>query len=161
MKRLSVFIVIVLVIFAGYLYFSKPGDVIIDETGKADGLMNRARAAIQGEKFWRYQLKLASEQYYSSLQPYTPSSTELIALYQKMREDLRALDEKMKTLYTPEELIANSFRVKADSIERAAKWRVLDADEEKTRIIETEKIKKIVEAIEAKLNIDKSQSVLK
>jgi hypothetical protein len=61
----------------------------------------------------------------------------------------------MKELYTSEERLAESYRIKADSIERAGKFRKLDQVDETLRTNETEKFKIIIPIIEAKLHIVK------
>ena len=145
-------ILIVIMIFCGYIYFSKPDMVVINEKGKCEGLINKARAFLQGDKFWKLQLKMANEIYSKSLAPHLPSSSEMQALYQKLREDEKALNDKMKELYTPEERMAEMYRIKADSIERAGKWRLADKGDETLRLKESEKYKIIVSIIEAKLH---------
>ncbi len=156
MSKVTVIILFV-VILGGYLYFSKPDSLVIDEYGKCDGIVNKGRALIQRDKFWKLQLILANEVYSKCLAPQIPSSSEMQKLYHALAEDEKALNEKMKPLYTPEEQMALVYRMKADSIERTGKWRIIDkaAVEEKTR--ETEKVKIIIQIIEAKLKIPKSQ----
>jgi hypothetical protein len=78
-------------------------------------------------------------------------------LYHKLAEDEKALNEKMKPLYTPEEQMANLFRMRADSLERSGKWRLIDeaAIEETTK--EAEKYKIIIPIIESKLKSNRLQ----
>jgi hypothetical protein len=151
MRKASV-IILAVVIFCGYIYFSKPGTVVINEKGKIEGLFNKARALLQRDHFWELQLKMANELFNISTEPQLPSSSEMKALYHKYREDENALNDKMKELYTQEERMANSFRIKADSIERAAKWRLADEKGESLRLKDTEKYKTIISVIEAKLH---------
>ena len=154
MSKAAIFILVVLIL-CGYLYFSKPDSVVIDEKGKCEGIVNKGRALIQQDKFWEFQLKLANEMYSKCLAPQVPSSSEMQKLYHILAEDEKTLNEKMKPLYSPEEQMALVYRMKADSIERAGKWRLIDeaAVEENTR--ETEKYKIIIQIIEAKLKIPK------
>ena len=56
-------IIIAIIIFCGYIYFSKPDMVVINEKGKCEGLVNKARAFLQGDKFWKLQLKMAKNVY--------------------------------------------------------------------------------------------------
>src|SRR5450759_4310015 len=93
-------IIIAIIIFCGYLYFSKPDTVVINEKGNCEGLINKARAFLQGDKFWKLQLKMANEIYGKSLAPHLPSSSEMQELYHKLLEDEKALNGKMKGLYT-------------------------------------------------------------
>ena len=156
MYKLTV-LIIVIIILSGYLFFSKPDTIVINEKGRVEGLLNKGRAIVQGDKFWERQLKLANDKYGKSLEPQVPSSFEMQKLYHKLAEDENALNEKMKSLYTREEQMANSFRMKADSLDRAAKWRLIDeaAVEETTK--ESEKIKIIIPIIESKLKSTKQQ----
>src|SRR5664280_851586 len=144
-------IIIAIIILLGYIYFSGPDKVVINEKGKVEGIVNKGRAFLQGDKFWKLQLKLANDMYNRCLVPQVPSSSEMQKLYHKLAEDEKALNEKMKALYTPEEQMANMLRIKADSLERAGKWRLIDdaAVEENTK--DTEKLKMIIPIIESKL----------
>ncbi len=150
MYKVTVFI-IVIIILCGYIYFSEPDKVVISEKGNVEGIVNKGRAFLQGNKFWELQLKLANDMYNRSLVPQVPSSSEMQKLYHKLAEDEKALNEKMKPLYTAEEQMANLLRMKADSLERAGKWRIIDnaAIEENTK--QTEKFRIIIPIIESKL----------
>jgi hypothetical protein len=143
--------IIILIIFCGYIYFSKPDTVVINEKGRCEGLINKARALLQGNKFWELQLKMANDLYNKSNAPQLPSSSEMQTLYRKLYEDEKALNEKMKALYTPEEQIANMLRMKADSIERVGKWRIIDDAAVAETRKEADKYKKLIPIIEAKL----------
>jgi hypothetical protein len=148
-------ILITIIIFCVYIYFSKPDTIVINEKGNCEGLVNKARAFLQGDKFWKLQLKMANEMYSKSLAPHLPSSSEMQELYHKLIEDEKALNEKMKVLYTPEEQMANMLRMKADSIERVGKWRVIDNDAVAETMKETEKLKALIPIIETKLKSTK------
>lgn len=150
-------IIIVIMIFCGYIYFSEPDKVVINEKGKCEGLINKARAFMQGNKFWKLQLKMANEFYSKSLAPQLPSSSEMQALYKKLIEDEKALNEKMKGLYTPEEQMANLLRMKADSIERVGKWRLIDEATVAETAKEADKLKILIPLIEAKIKGIKPQ----
>jgi hypothetical protein len=150
-------ILIVIMIFCGYIYFSKPDTVVINEKGKCEGLINKARAFLQGDKFWKLQLKMANEIYSKSLAPQLPSSSEMQELYHKLREDEKALNEKMKGLYTSEEQMANLLRMKADSIERVGKWRLIDDAKVAETAKEVDRFKILIPIIEAKIKGTKSQ----
>jgi hypothetical protein len=154
----AVIIFIALLILCGYLFFSKPDKVVLNEKGNVEGLINKARAVLQGERFWKYQLKMANEQYIKNNSPQLPSSAEMQSLYRKVREDERLLDEKMKVLYTMEEQTAKTLRMKADSIEMVGKWRSIDDAAEAARMQEVQKFKIIIPIIESKLHISKPQS---
>jgi hypothetical protein len=150
-------IIIAIIIFCGYLYFSKPDTVVINEKGKCEGLINKARALLQGDKFWKLQLKMANEIYSKSLEPQLPSSSEMQELYHKLMKDEKALNEKMKGLYTAEEQMANLLRMKADSIERVGKWRLIDNAKVAETAKEADRFKILIPIIEAKIKGTKSQ----
>jgi hypothetical protein len=154
-----VLIFIVVVILGSYLYFSKPGGVAINEKGRVEGLVNKGRALVQQDKFWKRQLRLATEIYNKDIEPHLPSSNDMQELYRKMREAEKVLDEKMKPLYTEEEILANSLRIQADSIDRASKWRKVDEADEAVRQKEIEKFRKIIPIIERKLHKPNPQPV--
>ena len=78
-------------------------------------------------------------------------------LYHKLLEDEKALNGKMKELYTPEEQMANLLRMKADSIERVGKWRVIDDATVAETMKDADKFKIIIPIIEAKLKSTKPQ----
>ena len=154
-KSTAILIVIALLVFGGYAFISNPDKVVINESGKVEGLMNKARALLQRDRFWHLQLKMATEEFDKVTAPRLPSSAEMQELYKKLREDQAALDEKMKPLYTLEEQEANRLRIKADSLERAGKWRAIDDVAEAERAREADRVKIIIPFIEAKLHIVK------
>jgi hypothetical protein len=154
-KAITIFIA--LLILCAYLFISKPDAVVVNEKGNAEGLINKARAIIQGDRFWKYQLKMATELYNINYSPRLPSSAEMQSLYRKVREDQRLLDEKMKVLYTQEELLAKNLRMKADSLEMTGKWRSIDDAAEAARMHEMEKARVIIPVLENKLHIVKPQ----
>jgi hypothetical protein len=149
--RKAIMILSAIIILCGYIYFSKPDKIVINEKGRIEGLVNKARALLQRDHFWELQLKMARELYNISIAPHLPSSSEMQALYHKLREDENALNDKMKELYTSEERLANLYRIKADSIERASKWRLADEADETLRLKKTEEYKTIISIIKAKL----------
>ena len=56
-KRVSLVLLTLLTVAVHYLYFSSPGLVVVNKNGEIRGLTNKARATLQGEKFWREQLQ--------------------------------------------------------------------------------------------------------
>jgi ribosome-binding protein aMBF1 (putative translation factor) len=70
-------------------------------------------------------------------------------------QDEIALNEKMRGLYTRDEQLANMLKMKADSLERSSKWRVIDDAAVAETMKEAEKIKILIPIIEAKLKIAK------
>jgi hypothetical protein len=150
-KAIAIFIA--LLILCAYLFISRPETVVVNEKGNAEGLINKARSVIQGDRFWKYQLKMAKELYNKNFTPQLPSSAEMQSLYRKVREDQRLLDEKMKVLYSLEERVAKDLRMKADSIEITGKWRSIDDAAEAARMREMERAKLIIPILENKLHI--------
>ena len=150
MSRVTPILAIV-IILGGYLYLSKPSKVVINEKGRVEGMANKGKALVQGKAFWERQLKMANELFRIDTASHKPSSADIQALYQKYRAAENALNDKMKDLYTPEEQQAEMYRIKADSIIRASKWRLADERDEKTRLKETERLRATIRAIEAKL----------
>lgn len=151
-------ILIVIICLCSYLYFSNPDTVVINEKGKVDGLVNKARAVLQCEKFWRYQLNRANEKHekrLSSLSLISDEMQEMREIEKGLPEIEKILDDKMKELYTPEQQMAESLRRKADSIESAGTWRLVDEMLEKKRLKEIEDTKIIIPIIEAKRNVAK------
>lgn len=57
-KATRVFLVLLtlLTVAVHYLYFSSPDLVVVNKDGEIHGLTNKARATLQGKKFWRDQL---------------------------------------------------------------------------------------------------------
>lgn len=55
-KKVFLGLMILLTVILHYLYFSSPGWVVVNKKGEIYGLANKARAALQGKKFWRDQL---------------------------------------------------------------------------------------------------------
>jgi hypothetical protein len=55
-KMVFLTLTILLIVVLHYLYFSSPGWVVVNKNGEIYGLTNKARAALQGKKFWRDQL---------------------------------------------------------------------------------------------------------
>ncbi len=149
--RKYVIALVILGLLAGYFYISKQDKLVVDGKGKIEGLGNKFRALVQQKGFWGNQLKLATDLYNKSNEPHPPSSADIQALYKKYREAEDALNQKMKPFYTPEEIKAEEYRIKADSIIRAAKWRQGDVETEAARMKETAAYKSIVDAIGKKI----------
>jgi hypothetical protein len=149
----AIILIIALLVLCGYLFFSKPDTIVVNDKGQADGIINKGRAIIQGNRFWKYQLKMATESCSKNNTPQLPSSAEMQSLYRKIREDQRLLDEKMRVLYTQEEQLAKNLRMKADSLEITGKWRSIDDAAEAARMREMERARIIIPIIENKLHI--------
>ena len=55
-KKVFLVLMLLLIVVLHYFYFSSPGRVVVNKNGEIYGLTNKARAALQGKKFWRDQL---------------------------------------------------------------------------------------------------------
>lgn len=54
--RVFLTVLTLLTVAVHYLYFSSPGWVVVNQNGEIHGLVNEARASLQGKRFWRDQL---------------------------------------------------------------------------------------------------------
>ncbi len=149
--RKYVIALVILGLLAGYFYISKQSKLVINEKGRIDGLGNKLRALVQQNGFWEGQKSIATGLYNKSIAPHPPSSADIQALYKKYRDAEDALNEKMKPFYSPDEQKAEEYRIKADSIIRAEKWRQGDIESEAARMKETAGYKSIVDAIEIRI----------
>lgn len=55
--RVFLTVLTLLTVSVHYLYFSSPGRVVVNRSGEIQGLTNKARASLQGKRFWRDQLR--------------------------------------------------------------------------------------------------------
>jgi hypothetical protein len=149
--RKIVIVVVVLALLGGYFYISRQEKLVINEKGHVTGLGNKFRALVQRSHFWEEQLKLATGFYNKSIEPHAPSSADIQELYRKYRQAEDSLNKKMKDLYTPDEMKAEEFRIKADSIIRASKWKLGDEKSEAVRKKDTEAYKRIITSIEKRI----------
>lgn len=56
MNRVFLTVLTLLTVAVHYLYFSSPGSVVVNRNGELHGLTNKARASLQGRRFWSDQL---------------------------------------------------------------------------------------------------------
>jgi hypothetical protein len=154
--RKTTLIAVVILILLGWIFFSNPGSVALNEKGKAEGIVNGLRSALQGKRFWKHQYEIASRRFAEINIPAKPSSAGIQELYRKYREAENELDQLMKPLYSPAEQLAQTLRIKADSLDRAAKWNVIDDAAEAARRAELEKLKVVIPILELKLGITPS-----
>jgi|WetSurMetagenome_2_1015567.scaffolds.fasta_scaffold12882_8 hypothetical protein len=143
--------ILILGLLGGYFYISGQEKLVVNEKGQVKGLGNHLRALVQGGKFWKGQLTIATGLYNKSTAPHPPSSADMRELYKMYRIALDTLDSRMEALYTPEERLAEHYRIQADSIQRAGKWRLGDEKAEAVRAKETESYKGIMTAIERRI----------
>lgn len=55
-NRVFLTVLTLLTVAVHYLYFSSPGSVVVNRNGELHGLTNKARASLQGRRFWSDQL---------------------------------------------------------------------------------------------------------
>ena len=154
------FILVVIIILCSYGYFSNPDGIAITKEGKVDGLINNGRAILQSDKFWKLQLERVNEKYNKNLTPGESMTSKMQENDQNLREYYKEVDDNSKGQYTPEEVMANSLRRKADSIEKAGNYRERDEWSEKSRLETIEDCKIIIPLIETKLINEKASYTL-
>ncbi|HUX95069.1 MAG TPA: hypothetical protein VMV47_04990 [Bacteroidales bacterium] len=148
-------ILVVIIIISSYVYFSKPDKIVINEKGKIEGLVNKARAILQCDKFWTLQFNMANEKYQRSLSPSESLSNIMQETERKFEEINKSVYDIEKKIYTPEKQIAESLRREADRIENEGNWRMIDEMSEKNRLQTIEECKRIIPIIELRLNAAK------
>lgn len=143
------FIIAVIIILCSYLYFTNPDS--ITREGKVEGLCNIGRSILQGDRFWKLQLKGAKEKYNKSLSPGESMSSRMQDIDQIMSEVHKDTDDNSNGTYTPEKVMATSLRRKADSIEKVVNYREIDEWTEKVRLKTIKDWEMKITIIEAKL----------
>jgi len=147
----SKFFLVVIIILCSYLYFSKPDGIAITKEGKVDGLTNTGRAILQSGKFWKLQLERVNEKYNKCLSPGESMSSMMQDIDQILSDVQKDADDNSKGIFTTEEVIANSLRRKADSIEKVVNYRETDEWNETNRLTALEKYQIIIPIIETRL----------
>lgn len=138
------------ILIVAYLYVSSPGKVVVDEAGYVKGLMNTARAALQGKNFWKDQLR----EVHSDLQRELSEPHRKAELDREMNQMLREVDQSTEEMYrvhpdmrpSPEERQAEALRERADQIEQVEVDRFL----EKIRLERIAELRKILPVVQAK-----------
>ena len=105
------------------LWISPPDKVVVNETAEIKGVINKARAGLQGKGFWKDQLRtIKSELQWELSEPQREAEFE-----KNMEELYRELNKDMEEIYrkNPErspsstERRAKFLRERADQIEQA------------------------------------------
>ncbi|MBI9090737.1 MAG: hypothetical protein JEZ12_16085 [Desulfobacterium sp.] len=123
-----------IVLSVGYLYLSSPKLVVVNNSGNIKGAVNHARVFLQGESFWKKQLKIIN----SELQWEFAGPQRQAENKREINKILKELNQIMEETYkenpemrpTPAERIAEKLRERADRIEEAQedylleKWRL-------------------------------------
>lgn len=133
-----------------FLYFSSPGNVVVDARGNINGSINRARESIQREAFWKDQLTKVN----SELQWELGAPQRQMELDQEMNQMMRAIDQSMEEIYldypemrpSPTQQQAESLRERADEIEQQE----LDLYLENFRIERISELREILPIVKAR-----------
>ena len=133
-----------------YIFISSPGGVVIESTGNIDGLTNEFRLLLQGDRFWRGQLKEIEE----NLQWELSEPERMAEVERTIREVDKDANEIMEDLYrenptlrpSPASREANALRRRADRIEEAQMWRML----EEHRLERVEKLRAALRYVKSK-----------
>jgi len=109
------------ILVVAYLYFSSPGEVVVNGTGEVLGLINNVRATLQGKRFWRGQLREVDSEIDKHLSDPQFMTETRRALDQVGRKTDQALEEVYKKnpeiRPSPAERQAEALRERADRIE--------------------------------------------
>jgi len=135
------------ILLFAYLFFSTPGEVIVEGTGRIDGLANKAREILQGTRFWGNQLQEVE----SAISWQLSSPERQKEFESSLREVDRYLEEFHKQFPqlrpTPEERQIQALRDRADELESAQTDRLL----ENFRLERISELRAIYRMIEAKV----------
>lgn len=136
--------------FISYLYLSSPGEVVVDRHGEVVGLLNSARAQLQGSAFWRDLLREAKRELewkraapernaerQARLDAFLEKSKQRMDEFYKRHPEARPSDATDR---------AEALRERADDIEQAE----IDEDLEKLRLKRLFELETIIHIIEAR-----------
>lgn len=142
----------ILVVVVAYLYFSSPGEVVVDEKGETVGMINKVRETLQGKEFWREQLREVDREIYNHIsepQRRAESSRDLDRALRQANQEMEEMYKKMpEARPSPAERQAEALRELADRIETAEVYRVLEV----FQLERIEKLRNIRPLVQAKTN---------
>ena len=162
-KQVILFIKIslaVVILFSSTLYFSRPKGIVVNEKGKVEKITNKIRAIFQGKKFWDFQYNLAITKYEKLLNHEVSFYKDMMTLENTSRDLKKSQNELLKDYYSKEELLAQSLRSKADSIEKDHEYRIIEQSLEEFRLSEINKLRLIIPKIRSRQNIVKQTFTL-
>lgn len=144
-------ILLLLFVLLGYLSFSSPGQVAIDNRGKIDGGFNQVRAHLQGTTFWSEQLDEANR----ALELLRSAPERKAVLQAKADEVLERSKKQMADHYgkypnsQPSKAAeqAEALRARADEIEQAE----IDEFIEEHRLRRMSELENIILVIESRV----------
>lgn len=135
--------------FIVYVAMSSPGHLVVSERGEILGIVNVARAKLQGVRFWKEQLREAKiELKWSLAAPHRDAerNARIDALMTRTDQRLHEIYERYpKARPSPAEQKAEALREEADRIEQAELDQILE-QRRLTRIADLEKIIQILES---------------
>jgi hypothetical protein len=137
-----------IILSVAYLWISHSGEVVVQDSGKIAGLINQAREALQGKRFWEKQLLIVDKE----LEWERGEPKRKARIDREIKELDREFDKDQEQFYreypdtrpSAAERQAEILRERADVIEQAEfereleQWRL-------QRIDELQKIKRVVE----------------
>jgi len=144
-------ILVVIIILVGYIYFTNPDGIVINEKNKVEGLFNKGRAIVQKSKFWNLQFERVNQKYKENIFPSESMASQMKEIDQNINNIDKELDTNTKEFYTSEEQTAQSLRREADRIEKQGTYREIDEIVESSRLEELEKCKILISIIESRL----------
>ena len=133
-----------------YLCISNPGEVVVQDSGKVDGVINHARKALQGKRFWKNQLlEIDKELKWELGEPKRNAEWD-----RELRLMDREFEKEDKEFYreypdmrpSAAERQAEALRERADAIEQAE----LDRELEKLRIQRIAELRKLKPVVQIK-----------
>lgn len=137
--KVKIIIIISTILFT-YLYYTKPKTLVVNESGRVEGLANKARALIQKKRFWDYQLLLANKEFESRLNDSSPS--DILKILDKIPQKTKSeANDFLESNYFIEQKRIKALREEADRLERMQEWRYLDEIYEESR---QERISKLI-----------------
>lgn len=115
------------VLVAGYLAYSEPSEIVVNDHGQIEGLANKARAALQGQSFWKQQLALTDQEYqYVLAQPIRDAEQQLAyeRLDAEFDQTMRKIDREINYQPSPEQLRIQAAERELQEAEQAQidKW---------------------------------------
>lgn len=105
-----------------YLAMSSPGRLVVSEKGKVGGVINEARAKLQGPRFWEDQLQTAQDLIrWLQAEPEREAKREA-----RLDEMSRRFSEKYPSRKSPAKQKAEDLREEADRIEYEEERKIRD-----------------------------------
>lgn len=151
MRNILLASLLVLGLLLGYFSFTNSGRVVVSSAGNVHGALDAVRESIQGESFWRHQLKLA-ERELSRLRKEPEENRRMRAELKRFEYESRKQDEVFYKEHpelrpTAAERQAELLRQKAEDIENQEFEREMNA----YRVQRIRELERVVEVIARRL----------